>query len=78
MINNKSLLLHLVGLILAYVQISVTELYETIHLNLILVEPAGFSELDCGGLVSGVMSGFYEHGDEFLLWGKREMPWPRE
>jgi hypothetical protein len=59
--------LHIVGLILTYVQISFTELYETINLNLILVEPAGFSEFDCVGLVSGVMSGFYEHGDEFLV-----------
>jgi len=65
-------------LYLSNVQIVVTEQYETIHLNLILVEPAGCSELNCVGLVSDVMSGFCEHGDEFLVWRKREMPWTRE
>jgi len=65
-------------LCLSNVQGLVTEQYETIQLDLILVEPAGRSELDYAASVSDVMSGFCEHGGEFLVWGKREMPWPRE
>ena len=65
-------------LCLSNVQVLVTEQYQTIQLNVILMKPAGFTELDCAGLVSDVMSGFYEHGDKFLVWGKREMPWPCE
>ena len=45
------------------VQVLVTEQYETIQLNLILVQPAGCFELDCAGLMSDIMSRFYEHGD---------------